>query len=420
MDRAPGGAAHGQPALPRTPGRDVEACGCRALLVIASSSSDPDLAPFVGDAHLGESFVVAPAGVDEPPWLGYLTAMERQEAAATGLRPLPPAGLGMSELVEQGLSRSDLWAELLCRGLRAAAVPEGRVAVAGRPGAGVLLAASRALAGAGWELVDGSSLTRRLRKRKSDRELRAARRAAAATVAALTRVAEMLAAATTRDGELWLREDRLTAGRLRGEVAALLARHELEQPEGNIIAAGADSAVPHTRGAGDRTLRASESIIVDLFPRGGLFADCTRTFCVGPPPAELAAAHAAVFEALAEAYREAGEGVSGWALQRRTCAGFEAAGFPTVRQDPETVRGYVHGLGHGVGYELHELPSFRSAAGDAEGTLEVGDLFTLEPGLYDPAGGWGVRLEDLCWLGPAGLECLTPAPYDLDPRAWRS
>ena len=82
------------------------------------------------------------------------------------------------------------------------------------------------------------------------------------------------------------------------------------------------------------------------------------------------------------------------------------------------MRGYVHGLGHGVGYELHELPSFRRSAGDAEGTFETGDLFTLEPGLYDPEGGWGVRLEDLCRLAPAGVENLTPAPYALDPRAW--
>ena len=298
-------------------------------------------------------------------------------------------------------------------------MPPGRLAVAGRPGAGVLLAAQRALAEAGWELADGAALVRRLRKRKSRAELVEARRVAAATLAAFERVAELLAAATERGGELWLAGERLAAGRLRGEVAALLAGHGLQQPEGNIVAAGADSGVPHTRGADDRVLRPGESLVVDLFPRGRLFADCTRTFCVGEPPEALAAAHAAVFAALAAAYRDAGPGVAGWDLQRRTCAGFAEAGYPTVLEDPETVRGYVHGLGHGVGYELHELPSFRRAADPAEGALEPGDLFTLEPGLYDPAAGWGVRLEDLCVLGPAGVESLTPAPYSLDPRAWR-
>ena len=86
-------------------------------------------------------------------------------------------------------------------------------------------------------------------------------------------------------------------------------------------------------------------------------------------------------------------------------------------REPATTTGYVHGLGHGVGFELHEYPSFRREAGE-EGVLEVGDLLTLEPGLYDPEAGWGVRLEDLVYLGPDGPESLTPLPYDLDPRAW--
>ncbi len=402
-------------------GKELEASGCRALLVIAPSSRDPDLAPFVGDAHLGESFLIARSGDEDPPYLGFLTAMERQEAAATGCRTMPPTRLGLAELIEQRISAADLWAELLRRGLAAAAVGEGRIAVAGRPGAGVLLAAARSLGEAGWTLVDGAGLTRRLRKRKTSRELAEARRVAAATVEAFYRVAELLAGSTSRDSELWLAGDRLTAGRLRGEVAALFARHELEQPEGNIVAAGADSAIPHTRGDGERVLRAGESLIVDLFPRGRLFADCTRTFCVGRPPAALAAAHEVVFEALADAYRQAGAGAEirvGADLQSRVCDRFEEAGYTTVRQDPGTVQGYVHGLGHGVGYELHELPSFRRTAGEAEGTLEPGDLFTLEPGLYDPEAGWGLRLEDLCRFGPSGVENLTPAPYALDPRAW--
>jgi len=75
-------------------------------------------------------------------------------------------------------------------------------------------------------------------------------------------------------------------------------------------------------------------------------------------------------------------------------------------------------IGHGVGYELHELPSFKRQAA-AEGMLEEGDVLTLEPGLYDPSpGGYGVRLEDLVHLGAAGPEILTRLPYDLDPTRW--
>ena len=120
--------------------------------------------------------------------------------------------------------------------------------------------------------------------------------------------------------------------------------------------------------------------------------------------------------ALARAKTAARPGVRGWDLQEAACRAFEAAGWPTLLSSPETTAGYVHGLGHGVGYELHEQPSFRRAAG-SEGMLAEGDVFTLEPGLYDPSDGWGVRLEDLMALGPGGtLEVLTPLPYELDPR----
>ncbi len=132
----------------------------------------------------------------------------------------------------------------------------------------------------------------------------------------------------------------------------------------------------------------------------------------------MRAAHEEVRSTLVAAHRQAVAGADGWVLQEAACERFAAAGHPTPIAEPETVRGYVHGLGHGVGYELHELPSFRRAASAAERRLEEGDLFTLEPGLYDPEGGWGVRLEDLCRLAPEGIESLTPAPYELDPRRW--
>ena len=89
--------------------------GCDALLVIADSSRDPDLAPFVGAVHLGSSFLIAPAG--GAPALGYLTAMERDEAAATELALLSPEDLGVERLRREHPQEADLWAELLARAL---------------------------------------------------------------------------------------------------------------------------------------------------------------------------------------------------------------------------------------------------------------------------------------------------------------
>jgi Xaa-Pro aminopeptidase len=233
----------------------------------------------------------------------------------------------------------------------------------------------------------------------------------------MRRVAARLAEAAVRDGELWSEGERLTVARLRSEIGQTFAARGLEQPKGNIIAPAEEGGVPHSAGTPERVLRAGEPLVVDIYPRGTMFADCTRTFCVGEPSPALRRAHDLVLQALELSHQRAKPGARGWDLQEEVCAFFESAGFPTPISDPKTIRGYVHNLGHGVGFDLHEQPVFRKVSG-AEGVLREGDVFTLEPGLYEPAEGYGVRLEDLVHLGPGGLENLTPLPYALDPRAW--
>lgn len=406
-------------------GRDLLAAGladlgARALLIVANSGNDPDIAPFVRGAHLHDCFVLAPAG--SPPRLGYVSPMERGEAAQTGLDLLTPEALEVERLIQEGAEPARFWAEILRKGLALAGLaPEtesDRLALAGHAPSGVIHAAAQDLARRGWNFVSGNDLARRFRQGKSEEEIAEIRRAAAGTCAAFRRVAELLAHATPRpEGDLHLEGEPLTVARLRREVARTLADHGLEQPNGNLLAPGEEGAMPHSTGTAARVLRTGESLVVDLFPKGNLYADCTRTFCVGQPPPPLAAAHAAVLEALAQAHESSRPGVRGWAIQEQTCALLAARGYKTPITHPGTTEGYVHGLGHGVGFELHEFPSFRKHAG-AEAVLRIGDVFTLEPGLYQVDEGWAVRLEDLVVLGEDGLEKLTPLPYELNPRAW--
>lgn len=394
--------------------------GCVALLVVARSANDPDLARFARGAHLGRSFAIVPLG--GPPHLGYLTPMEREEAAATGLALLTPEALDAARLAVERPDPGQFLAGLLERGFAALGLAPGRVALAGHAAAGEVLAACQLLAGAGWSFTSGNPIVRRWRQRKTDWEVAAARRATTGTCAAMRRVAEILAAAVPRVGELWFQGERLTVGRLKLEVAVELARHGLEQPEGNLLAPAEEGAVPHNTGTPGRVLRPGQTLIVDLFPKGLLFADCTRTFCVGGAPPAVTEAFGAVRDALALAHREARPGRRGWDLQEAVCGLLGARGYPTPIGNPGTVRGYVHGLGHGVGYELHEYPAMTRQAG-AEGVLGTGDLVTLEPGLYEPGEpgsglGWAIRLEDHVVIGDEANENLTPLPYDLDPHAW--
>lgn len=389
---------------------------CRALVVVARSSRDPFLAPFAGSARLGESLVVVPRGASAR--LGFFTPMERQEAATTGLPLLSPADLDLERWQRDGGGPEVVLAGAVSRALQLAEVPPSRVALAGLMSAGRVQAACELLAKEGWSFVPGEPLVRRLRKRKTPEELESIRAAAAGTTAAFRHLAHLLATTENTNGELFRNGEPLTVGHLRQAVARVLAEHGLEQPERNIIAPAEEGAFPHSSGTDHRVLRPGESLVVDLFPRGRLFADCTRTFCVGPPPEPLARAHREAAAALAAAREEARAGARGWDLQKRVCQLLERAGYPTPISHPGTDRGYVHGLGHGVGFELHELPSFRKEAEGVAGSLEVGDVITLEPGLYEPDEGWAVRLEDLYLVTEDGVETLTPLPLALDPREW--
>jgi Xaa-Pro aminopeptidase len=397
---------------------DLAELGCEALLVVAPSASDTDLAPFLpAPAHLGECFLLLPRGGE--PRLGFLTLMEREEAAATGLALLTPDDLDISRLSSELTEAAPFLARVWGKALELCGLAPGRIALAGHGPAGTIQGACSLLAAQGWVWVPGNSLIFASRQRKEAPELAGIREAAEGICEAMRAVAAMLAGASHEGpgSPLQFAGDPLTVSRLRAEVARVFFARGLTEPRGNILAPAEEGAVPHNSGTPERVLRAGESLVVDLYPRGRLFADCTRTFCVGEPPEVLARAHALVRSAVEEVHRRAVPGVRGWDLQERVCARFAEAGYPTPISEPGTTRGYVHNLGHGVGFDLHEFPTFKKASG-GEGVLREGDVFTIEPGLYEPSEGWGVRIEDLVHLGPDGPASLTPLPYEMDPQAY--
>lgn len=394
----------------------LDALNCKALVVLARASHDPYLAPLIGAVRLHTCFLVAPRTA--PPRLGYFSPMERAEAAASGVSLLTPEDLDVVRWSRDGATPSEVLGHVLSRAFQLMEMSPGRVALAGCVSAGEMFGACELLAREGWSFVPGEDVVSHVRRAKNTDQLEDLRRSAAGTCKAFRRVAALLASAADRGGELFTEEHPLTVGTLRREVARVFMEDGLTQPEGNILAPAEEGTVPHSPGSDTRVLRSGESLVVDLFPKGRLFADCTRTFCVGTPPEALCRGHRLVHEALAMAYRGTRSGVRGFDLQKVVAEHFEAAGFPTVLTDRTITRGYVHGLGHGVGFEVHEPPSFREEAGEEEGRLVEGDVVTLEPGLYEPDEGWAVRLEDMVLVTRDGVENLTPLPYEMDPRLW--
>jgi Xaa-Pro aminopeptidase len=158
-------------------------------------------------------------------------------------------------------------------------------------------------------------------------------------------------------------------------------------------------------------------IVVDIWPRdneSSLYCDMTRTFVIGDIPDDVREWHRLCKEALDQAIAAIRPGASGQEIYHGVCDVFEAAGEPTQRTKEPGVPltdGFFHGLGHGVGLEVHEEPGLGLSASSP---LLAGDVVTVEPGLYRQGYG-GVRLEDLILVTGAGAENLTRYAYDLEP-----
>ncbi len=167
-----------------------------------------------------------------------------------------------------------------------------------------------------------------------------------------------------------------------------------------IVASGFRSALPHGA-ASEKLVAENELVVVDYGCRlHGYCSDETVTCCTGKPSSDQKKIHLAVYDAHMRALSAAREGVNVREVDRVARSVIENAGYGKF---------FLHGLGHGVGLEVHE-PPYLSPRG--RGVLTEGMVFTIEPGIYVEGVG-GVRLESLVYLGSAGAEVLCDMPKDL-------
>jgi len=253
------------------------------------------------------------------------------------------------------------------------------------------------------------------RRVKDETQLAGIRAAQRATEAAFARAVEVLGASSPGSDGLEFEGETLTAERLTRELEDVLRAHGCEG-EPPLVGNGPTGANVHEHGKGP--IRPHESVIIDIFPRhiaSRYHADMTRTFCFGEAPEQLRHMHATVYEALRAGEEAIAAGVNGKAVWEAACDAIEAGGYRTTRglADGETLdEDFFHGLGHGVGVEVHEAPNMGLAGDD----LMVGDVVTIEPGVYRKGFG-GIRLEDLGVVTEGGCDILTNFPYDLEIKA---
>ncbi len=194
-------------------------------------------------------------------------------------------------------------------------------------------------------------------------------------------------------------------GRTEGEVAWAIERHLREAGASalsfdSIVASGIRGAFPHHTPTTD-VIPDDTLVTVDIgCVVDGYCSDCTRTFAVGNPGPELREAYDVTLRAQVASLDAVRPGANGRDID-------------AIARDLITEAGhgdhFGHGLGHGVGMEIHEAPRL---ARTSEDVLEVGMIVTVEPGIYLPGIG-GVRIEDLVVVTEGGHEVLTGYTKDL-------
>ncbi|MFC7751968.1 M24 family metallopeptidase [Tsukamurella soli] len=274
-----------------------------------------------------------------------------------------------------------------CAGALLGRVPTDRVAFEADA---MTVAEHTRLAKVGPVLLPTRGVVERLREVKDPGEIELIARACAISD-------EALAALIAADG--------IRAGRTEAQVARHLEnlmydRGAEDTAFETIVASGSHSAIPHHRPT-DAVLATGDFVKIDFGARyAGYHADITRTFVLGEPAAWQREIYGLVAHAQ-QAGREAlAPGAGTRDVDGAARAVIAAAGYGDR---------FVHGLGHGVGLQIHEAPSVGALG---TGTLSDGAVVTVEPGVYLPGRG-GVRIEDTLVVRAAGPELLTRTGKDL-------
>ena len=199
---------------------------------------------------------------------------------------------------------------------------------------------------------------------------------------------------------------RVEPGLTERHVARMVELYLIEHADGpsfpSIVASGPNASVPHAVPS-ERRIAEGEPLKIDIGARvSGYCSDMTRTVCLGAPSdPRLVEVHAIVLEAQEHAERQVRPGMTGREVDSLSRDVIARAGYGEA---------FTHGLGHGIGLEVHEPPSLSQTRGD--NVLRPGMVFSVEPGIYLP--GWGgVRIEDLVVLEDSGARVLCHSPKDL-------
>jgi Xaa-Pro aminopeptidase len=388
-----------------------------ALWVIGEGRNNPAMVYLTGGADLSQADLIKKRDHDA---VLFYSPIERDAAEQTGLPTISYAKFHSTGIVKAaGGNPLELSVLRHQRMFEELDIHQGRVAVYGISEAnssyGLISRLQSYLPEIQFIGAQKNDVLTAARMTKDAEEVKRIRKMGKITIEVASRITELLMNSTV-EGETLLRPDGLplTIGDVKRHIKTWLAERDAESV-GTIFALGREAAVPHNQGDAHQSLRMGSTIVFDAPFReagGGYFYDFTRTWCLGYASEEVHKAYEDVYNVYQRIILELKANTSFYDYQKRTCELFESMGHPTVGSQHDTQEGYVHGLGHGVGLEIHEQPIATSLA--ADGLLLPGCVVTIEPGLYYPERNFGIRIEDTVYINPKGeVEILAEYPKDL-------
>jgi len=241
-----------------------------------------------------------------------------------------------------------------------------------------------------------------MRSKKRRQEILVMKHVQKVTQKAMGLAVSLIRSASVKKGILHIDRQPLTAEYVKYSMHCMLLEHGCSAVD-TIVSCGEETAIPHMTGTGP--LKSDEPIVIDLFPveeKSGYYADMTRTVVKGEPSTDILAMYDALRQAKQLGISRVKAGVLGSDVHQTVVDFFKDHGYES------NTRGFVHNLGHGVGLQVHELPT----VGPAGKSLVSGNVITIEPGLYFPGTG-GVRLEDIGAVTAKGFDNFTIFPEDL-------
>lgn len=258
----------------------------------------------------------------------------------------------------------------------------------------------------GYDVKVVRDLLKEGRETKTTEEIQTIRKAGDATTTAISNVVEMIKDTTVGENKTLLYEGSpLTVGQVKLALEHFLLDQNAESAEDIILAVGEKAFDWHYLGNPDDKLKSDVPIILDVFPRLKLdryIADVTRTIVKGKPTERVQEMFDAVQAAVDASIDAMTDGTMIDDVNLACFNTLKQHGFDSRRLNPDAVDGMTHGLGHGIGLEVHEFPSMYNR----DHFFTEGHVMAMEPGVYLQNIG-GVRIENDYVVKKGKAELLT-------------